>query len=100
MIGGVWILFCCNNMVYVEVGNFGMLVKVFGVLVECFVLYGVELGEVVLGVVICYLFEWNLVCEVVFFFGLVLIMLVIIIVCVCGILLDNVIIVVNKIVVG
>lgn len=98
--GGVCILFCCQNMVYLDVGNFGMLVCMFGVLVECFGLYGQQFGEVVMGVVIKYFSDWNLGCEVMLFLGLLLLMLGIIMQCVCGILLDIIIVVVNKIVLG
>lgn len=53
-----------------------------------------------MGVVIKYFSDWNLGCEVMLLFGLLLLILGIILQCVCGILLDSIIIVVNKIVLG
>lgn len=100
IVGGNCIFFVCLNIVYVMVSNQEMFIFVLEGLVECYNLYGECFGEVVVGVVLKYLCDFNLICECVFGLCLVLEILVYDIQQVCGIGLEVVILVVNKIVFG
>lgn len=100
IVGGNCIFFVCFNIVYFEVDNQEMLIVVFNGLVDCFKFYGECMGEVVVGVVMKYVKDFNLVCECVLGFKLVLEIFVYDLQQVCGIGLEVVILVVNKIVLG
>jgi acetyl-CoA C-acetyltransferase len=100
VIGGVRIPFCRNNTAYMDVGNFGMSVKVLGALVERFGLHGVELGEVAMGAVIKHSSEWNLAREALLSSGLAATTPGITTARACGTSLDNTIIIANKIAAG
>ena len=100
IIGGVRIPFCRNNTAYADVGNFGMAVKVLGVLVERFGLHGVELGEVAFGAVIKHASDWNLAREATLSSGLAPTTPGITTARACGTSLDNAILIANNIAAG
>ena len=100
ILGGTRIPFCRNNSAYADVGNFGMMVKTLGALVEQTGLHGVELGEVALGAVIRHSSDWNFAREATLSSGLAPTTPGITTARACGTSLDNAIIIANKIATG
>jgi acetyl-CoA C-acetyltransferase len=100
ILGGVRIPFCRNNTAYADVGNFGMMVKTLGTLVEQYGLHGLELGEVAVGAVIKHASDWNLAREAALSSGLAPTTPGITTARACGTSLDNAIIIGNKIATG
>jgi acetyl-CoA C-acetyltransferase len=100
ILGGVRIPFCRNNTAYADVGNFGMMVKTLGTLVEQYGLHGLELGEVAVGAVIKHASDWNLAREATLSSGLAPTTPGITTARACGTSLDNAIIIGNKIATG